>query len=396
MVAAVTVAGGCGRTGLVSPTVHSAGGGPGGTAVLGAGSSADHGGGGGGGADAMASPGANARDGCSPTCTADADCVNGSCVPRAGTPCTNAEDCPSSAICCDGSDETCDVTRIPSGDARNPDEFVISADGTTVADTITGLLWQRDGSGPRTGCSGTNSQTCTWDEAKTYCAGLTLDGVGNWRLPGEGELVSLVDFTRASPALDPTVFPGRPDDVLWEASAYSPLPFWTSSSVQGCSSKAYARYVDFRQGDSSCDSVANKHLVRCVRGARCYPKVRFVVLDGGLVWDALTGLVWQREVENTLMTWPQANATCMAFGPGFRLPTLKELRSIADLTFNGLSAPAIDPIAFPNTPRDQIWSSSTVAGASDTVWFLDFNGAIPSSCGNTDTRGYLIRARCVR
>ena len=71
-----------------------------------------------------------------------------------GMTCSAAQDCPANTICCDGSNESCDGTRLPSGDGTNPGEFVVSSDGSTVTDSITGLVWQADGSGTRTGCSG--------------------------------------------------------------------------------------------------------------------------------------------------------------------------------------------------------------------------------------------------
>lgn len=51
----------------------------------------------------------------------------------------------------------------------------------TVRDTITGLEWVREGSPDR----------LAWNEAKTYCATLALDG-GSWRLPSRAELLTVM------------------------------------------------------------------------------------------------------------------------------------------------------------------------------------------------------------
>ena len=175
--------------------------------------------------------------------------------------CTTAQDCPSYATCCDGSDESCDGTRLPSGDATNSGEFVVSTDGLMVTDTITGLVWQRDGSGTRAGCSGgvdggTGGLTCTWDEAKSYCAALALGGVSGWRLPGVMELRTIVDFTRASPAIDPTGFPNTP------FGNFNSDSFWTGSPSAFESDVAW--YVWFGNGDSSNFYKTTDKRVRCV------------------------------------------------------------------------------------------------------------------------------------
>jgi hypothetical protein len=56
--------------------------------------------------------------------------------------------CPVNASCCDGLAQTCDGTRLPAGDGTNYDgggnsQYVVSGDGLTVTDTITGLVWQQ-------------------------------------------------------------------------------------------------------------------------------------------------------------------------------------------------------------------------------------------------------------
>jgi hypothetical protein len=165
--------------------------------------------------------------------------------------------CSSSDTCCDGSNEICDGTRLPSGDGTNTGQFAISADGLTVADTITGLDWQRDGSGTRAGCSGSN-QTCTWAEAKIYCASLGLGGLPGWRLPAVMELRTILDLTAMdftsvkSTIIDVAAFPDTPAEH-----------FWTSSPCAGSSGSAW--FVDFHEGISDCEAVGENYSVRCVR-----------------------------------------------------------------------------------------------------------------------------------
>ncbi len=112
----------------------------------------------------------------------------------------------------------------------------------TVQDSATGLTWQRD----------VDTTMRTWSDAQAYCAALTLDG-GGFRLPRLKELLTVVDETRANPAIDPTAFPGA-------ASA----SFWTDSAVAG--DAGYAWYLFFDLGETVNDGAAtNTYLTRCVR-----------------------------------------------------------------------------------------------------------------------------------
>jgi hypothetical protein len=86
--------------------------------------------------------------------------------------------------------------------------YALSAD--TVTDLITGLVWQRN----------VPTQTFAWQQAKDFCASLALGGLSCWRLPSRIELVSIVDYTRSNPAIDPAVFPGTPSASFWSASSY--------------------------------------------------------------------------------------------------------------------------------------------------------------------------------
>jgi cysteine-rich repeat protein len=200
---------------------------------------------------------------CTPACSPDEDCIGTSCVLRwGGMTCTTQPDCPAWATCCDGSRQTCDGTRLPSGDGTNAGQFVVAGDGLTVTDTITGLVWQRDGSGTRTGCSGPDNLTCEWAEAKAYCASLTLGGITGWRLPAMMELSTIVDFTKADPAIDPMAFPNTPADYFWTSSALADY-LWTSSpSEVGGAFHFWTGGLNFIDVDG-----INKGLcrVRCVR-----------------------------------------------------------------------------------------------------------------------------------
>jgi hypothetical protein len=141
-------------------------------------------------------------------------------------------------------------------------QYVISADGFVVADTSTGLVWQR-GTGPE----------LNWNEAEAYCAGLTLDDSG-WRLPTLKELMSIVDTTVANPqpcypTPTSTVAPPWPlcvPTINQTAFPNTPTNFYWTSTCSPCdSSGGDAWGVDFVIASPYNLYVGWYYGVRCVR-----------------------------------------------------------------------------------------------------------------------------------
>jgi hypothetical protein len=126
----------------------------------------------------------------------------------------------------------------------------------TVADAKTGLMWQRVLPATYQGCSGmaggTLADSCTWGEAKNYCANLDLAGFQDWRLPSITELESLIKDDVINPAIDSVAFPDTPS-----------VEFWTFSPYAGASGNAWG--VGFGDGLSGNDLTSNAWRVRCVR-----------------------------------------------------------------------------------------------------------------------------------
>jgi hypothetical protein len=118
----------------------------------------------------------------------------------------------------------------------------------TVVDTATELTWQRalaaaggdDGAG-----------RSTWAHAKTACASL---GSG-YRVPTVKELLTIVDFSRSSPAIDTsaTAFPDTPPDAFWTATPLAGLP------------PTSAWFVNFADGYAGNGEMTQPSRVRCVR-----------------------------------------------------------------------------------------------------------------------------------
>lgn len=246
----------------------------------------------------------------------------------------------------------------------NRASYVDNGNGT-VTDQITGLVWQRLASGAK----------YRQADAARYCP---TQGP-QWRLPTRLELVSLVDFTVASPG--PTInqaFPGTPGEV-----------FWTSSPAAGHPNSGWG--VSFEIGYADFDDLADPARLRCVStagaSAHCYPS-RYQVKASGEVYDAATKLTWQQEVTGASYQWRDATAYCAGLSGGWRLPSMTELQTLVDDTKPNST---IDPTAFPHSPVAVFWTSSPVAG-QPYAWGVDFTRG--TTINPDVTTPY--RVRCVR
>jgi len=113
----------------------------------------------------------------------------------------------------------------------------------------------------------------------------------------------------------------------------------------------------------------------------------------GTVTDNATGLMWQQD-GSAIRNWEGALSYCQEGGwanhTDWRLPNIKELESIVDDTQLN---PAIDRIAFPNTPESSwYWSSTTYALDPGHAWGVYFSYGFVYN-GDKGDGNYV---RCVR
>lgn len=111
-----------------------------------------------------------------------------------------------------------------------------------VRDETTGLTWQRS----------LSSSPLKWTDALAACNTLKLDAMTGFRLPSVKELLSLVDDTKANPAIDLTAFPETPS-----------AKFWTSTPYAGALSQALI--INFAHGDVIPTEQGSSNQLRCVR-----------------------------------------------------------------------------------------------------------------------------------
>jgi len=83
--------------------------------------------------------------------------------------------------------------------------FIDNGDGT-VTDKETNLVWMKEDDGKER----------KWEEAKQYC-----EKLGNgWRLPTIKELISIIDYERHDPAIDP-IFTNTKSSYYWSSTPHA-------------------------------------------------------------------------------------------------------------------------------------------------------------------------------
>jgi hypothetical protein len=253
----------------------------------------------------------------------------------------------------------------------NPTSYTVSDSGNQVTDNVTGLIWQRN----------IDPRAYTWDEAKQYCACLTVDGFASWQLPSRIELVSIADWTTSSPSIDTNAFPDTPS-----------VSFWTSSVLASDAGLAWLVY--FGNGHASYSDMGSAYRARCVRWAQpsspTAPPGRYTVTNGA-VYDTQTKLSWQEVVSTSSYNWADATTYCSGLsldGVGWRVPAIGELQTIVDESTN----PSVDGAAFPMTPSDYFWSASAVVEDPSRAWTAFFANGSTYSFAVTKAES----VRCVR
>ncbi len=145
-------------------------------------------------------------------------------------------------------------------------------------DSITGLQWQDD--------IYAQILDTNWTNAIDFCENeLKLGGYDDWRLPNINELLTIVDYTRDTPALD--------DEFTRYVYGY----FWSSTS--GYSSFDRAWCANFRYGNIPLDSLKSEtYYVRCVRGGQTNidtPANPSIIISSQLGGDTNV-IMWQSSI----------------------------------------------------------------------------------------------------
>ncbi|MCP4631850.1 MAG: DUF1566 domain-containing protein, partial [candidate division Zixibacteria bacterium] len=92
------------------------------------------------------------------------------------------------------------------GDACTSETYIDNGDGT-ITDINRNLIWSQATLGEM-----------IFSDAQTECSNLSLGGYSDWRVPTLGELLSLVDESFGSPAIDINFFPDTENDNYWSST----------------------------------------------------------------------------------------------------------------------------------------------------------------------------------
>jgi hypothetical protein len=170
------------------------------------------------------------------TCAAAA----GGCAALSTTACASGTVCERHAPACE--DPSWAAWPMPNAATEvNAASYKDNGDGT-VTDLVTALMWQKVPA----------ADTYIWSAAVTHCPQLTLGAHTDWRLPTFIELMSLVDFSAGSPAVNATYFPAMSGGL-----------YWTATTVSGQNNFAWE--VNFTNGVGNADATTSTNPVICVR-----------------------------------------------------------------------------------------------------------------------------------
>lgn len=274
-----------------------------------------------------------------------------------------------------------------------PQAYAQAQGDGTYYDVKTGLTWMRCMVG-QTWANGTctgAATTHTFDEATALRGKVSFAGQSDWRMPNIRELNSIVDFSKASPAIDTNQFPKSSTSVVWSGS-----PFVGYSS--------YVWRVDFSGGRSSSGGTATSYCYRCipytpgagvrlVRGGQSLgllsparPTEDYQNNGDGTVTHKPTDLMWKRCAEGQSWSgstctgaagqfqWVNAKAITSSFAgkTDWRLPTIQELQSLVDYTKSD-PTPTLNTTIFPNNSVSGVWSGSPYANSAGYAWSVGFS-----------------------
>lgn len=113
------------------------------------------------------------------------------------------------------------------------------------------------------------------------------------------------------------------------------------------------------------------------------------------VHDKNNQLIWQKNVQNSFLTWTEAQEYCKSLELGgytdWRLPTISELERLVDKRYS----PPINPLfgALPVSYPPYFWSSTIYPNDNKEAQFLNFKIGLPAHINKDKGYGFV---RCVR
>jgi len=204
-------------------------------------------------------------------------------------------------------------------------------------------------------------------------------GISNWRLPTIKEIANLVNSSIGSPGpcIDVSFFPNTASFVPSADSSF----YWSSTTFAASIGSAWQ--MDFATGHGSTAGKNSSQFVYAVSGIHSDLLDRWVDNADGTITNSATGLMWQQATAPKRYDWGESLAYAedltLAGYSDWRLPTIKELRSLVNYYSNN---PAAIVSLFPDTVPSIYWSSTTntttIYGTS-VAWGINFYGGHDNS-----------------
>jgi hypothetical protein len=222
------------------------------------------------------------------------------------------------AVGCATVGDVASVPRSPASVGSYPivdvGSYTTSADGFSVKDNVTGLIWQKNYELRLMG-------SVFWVEIQAKVDKLNAAKVGgfsDWRAPTIKELYSLWRGPLGWPYLDATTFPltylGEWDlshAIFWSNTKYTGVQGTITDGMPGSSPGTELAFgVNFGTGHIKGYStkVGPRHFFRAVRGNLAYGVNLFQDNKDGTVTDLATGLMWQQGDSGVGMDWEKAHS----------------------------------------------------------------------------------------
>ncbi len=257
----------------------------------------------------------------------------------------------------------------------NPLSFTDNGNGT-ITDNNTGLIWQKVDAGEM-----------KYENAVTYCDNLVFAGSSDWRLPTAIELYSIINENRINPAIDTVYFTKTLAEYWWtnQRGADDTTKVWVVNAGGGIGAHPKSETV-------SAGGTKKMH-VRAVRNpiTTTFSVSHFTDNGNQTITDNYTGLVWQKIQSVNTMTWEQAlvyaNSSSLAGKTDWRLPNVKEIQSLNDVSRHH---PSFNTTYFPNVLAGNYWSSTSMINTPTKAWDINVDYGIVSYNDKTISENVLL------
>ena len=190
--------------------------------------------------------------------------------------------------------------------------------GQTITDEATSLTWHNIDVG-----------TKSLSDANSYCLALDTDGINNWRLPTEKELLTLANFEKTDPAFDSELSNAGGNDY-WTSTLYDDnfkvvIDFYNTETIKSATTETTGSFIK--------KTVDILREVRCVSGTAIANNFERDNTNS-IVIDNVHKLMWQDDAPSTPVVWDSAISYCenldYATYTDWRLPNIVELISAVD------------------------------------------------------------------